>query len=519
MKDNRIGSILIRVLETLLVALLYFGTARISQTLGIQPANITPVWLPSGIMLTLALIRGYSILPGVFLGAFFGGVWPHWGTDVPGGVLTLLFTGSFNGIGDVLCVFVSAHFIKRRTSPQFIFRNIDNVTTFLIFGAIIGPAISAVFGVTSNCIAGFVGVDEYLYTLTTWWIGVGVGVLTLTPVMLVWYSERQRPLKLNMQALGFTMLLLVGALYMLGIVFANFSVQLPLYIFAPLLLWCVFILNIRLTFTYLLVIAVVSVILTAFKMGPFMTLYSNDALINLQLFLAVLMITVLYVQATVGQLRQVDLTKGLLLKEIHHRVKNNLQIISGLLMLQSGADQDEKTKTMLADSQHRISSMAIIHEMLYQSENLLKINIHDYLDQLVKYLVESIIGKENDIQFSLHIYDVEDIHLTIDTAIPLGLLVTEIVTNSLKHGLESNGEDVIYIHIENEGSNNYRLRIGDNGKGFPLDASLSNTGSLGTKLIQALSEQLHGEIMRDKSRKGTHYVLSFSESIREMPST
>ena len=122
--------------------------------------------------------------------------------------------------------------------------------------------------------------------------------------------------------------------------------------------------------------------------------------------------------------------KEILLKEVHHRVKNNMQIITSLLSLQSFNITDKNTKKLFRNSQHRINSMALIHEMLYQSENLSKINYSQYLKQLIDNLISSFKGNKHSISIDL---DVPDMYLNIDTAIPLGILINEILTNSLKY--------------------------------------------------------------------------------------
>ncbi len=199
---------------------------------------------------------------------------------------------------------------------------------------------------------------------------------------------------------------------------------------------------------------------------------------------------------------------SVLLREIHHRVKNNLQIITSLLSLQSSFIDDEKTKALFRYSQYRINSMALIHEMLYQTKDISKINYHDYLQKLVSGLITTMKGGENGVKLEL---DVQDIHLNIDTSIPLGLMINEIVTNSLKYGFKDIEEGILTIHIEKLKYPNFILRIGDNGPGFSSKINFRNTNSLGLKLIHKLVIQLRGNIEKDNSRRGTHYIISFQE--------
>lgn len=207
-------------------------------------------------------------------------------------------------------------------------------------------------------------------------------------------------------------------------------------------------------------------------------------------------------------LRTSNREKELLLKEIHHRVKNNLQIIASLLKLQSFTAKDPEIETMFELSLHRISSMALVHELLYQSDNFSRIDFKEYLERLLHLLLDSMEEKKDRIALKLNI---DQVFLNINTAIPLGLLINEIVTNSLKHGFISQNEGEIYIELLIEQSPYFELKIGDDGHGYSEDFKIDDSESLGLQLIHSLSEQLTGQIRRDFNRKGTHYVLNFAE--------
>lgn len=202
--------------------------------------------------------------------------------------------------------------------------------------------------------------------------------------------------------------------------------------------------------------------------------------------------------------------KGILLKEIHHRVKNNLQVITSLLSLQSLSIDDPLTKDLFQQSQQRINSMSMIHQMLYQSDQLATINYRDYLERLVYGLVATNRGEPYEIQLEL---DIPPICLSVDTAIPLGLLVNEIVTNALKYGLDKGSDSRLSLNLKALAEpDTYELRIGDNGRGIAGDwKKASPSTSLGLRLIQQLSRQLQGSIERDETQIGMHYVLRFKE--------
>ncbi|MEE9364712.1 MAG: sensor histidine kinase [Cellulophaga sp.] len=197
-----------------------------------------------------------------------------------------------------------------------------------------------------------------------------------------------------------------------------------------------------------------------------------------------------------------------LLKEVHHRVKNNLQTVSSLLSLQSRSIKDEKIRSLIKSSQNRVTSMAMIHEMLYmRDEYLSRIAYKSYVLELSEYLVRSIKGTENNISLKI---DIPDIKLNIDTAIPLGLLINEAVTNSLKYGIKDDEKGEILIALKEEGKG-YVLHIGDNGIGFCDSINPKTTESLGLKLIYNLARQLKGSVERKSSDKGTNYIVAFEE--------
>ena len=198
--------------------------------------------------------------------------------------------------------------------------------------------------------------------------------------------------------------------------------------------------------------------------------------------------------------------KEILLKEIHHRVKNNLQIITSLLNLQASSIEDEKVKGLFKHSQYRINSMAMIHEMLYQTKNLGQINYHEYLLKLIPNLITSIKGNKNEIDLKLN---AESIYLNVDTSITLGLIINEIITNSLKYGFKDTHKGLLIVHLKKLDDLHFSLEIGDNGKGFSDKINFKNTPSLGLKLIHNLVVQLEGTIEKDQSKKGTNYMIHF----------
>lgn len=200
--------------------------------------------------------------------------------------------------------------------------------------------------------------------------------------------------------------------------------------------------------------------------------------------------------------------KEILLKEVHHRVKNNLQVIISLLRLQSRYIEDANSKILFANCQYRIKSMALIHEMLYKSNGMTKINCGEYVDKLIKELITSMKGEQHNIDFK---FNNPKIDISLDTAIPLGLLLNEVITNSLKYGIINESRGVVSIEITKLDENSFKALVGDDGVGFSNEINVKNTNSIGLKLIERLVFQLKGNIEKIQNKKGTNYAITFQE--------
>ena len=197
--------------------------------------------------------------------------------------------------------------------------------------------------------------------------------------------------------------------------------------------------------------------------------------------------------------------KNILLKEIHHRVKNNLQLVSSLLTLQSREIKDEKAIEAINEGKSRVRSMALIHQDLYSRESLTGIGMKKYLENLSQELFSTYQLEHQDIQLNLNI---DDVYLDVDTIVPIGLIINELITNALKYAFEGKEAGVLTISFT-ERNNVLVLDVEDDGKGM-LEDGFNSPNSFGNKLITTLTEQLDGTIKIDGSN-GTHVHLEFKE--------
>ncbi len=197
--------------------------------------------------------------------------------------------------------------------------------------------------------------------------------------------------------------------------------------------------------------------------------------------------------------------KEVLLKEVHHRVKNNLQVISSILNLQSSYVKDKRVLEILLESQNRIKSMAFVHESLYQTKDFSNISFREYVENISRNLVHSYAATDSPPLLNL---DLDDIQLNLDTAIPCGLIINELLTNSLKYAFPVGKQGKIDITIR-EKDGNISINISDSGKGLPKEIDFRNTESLGLQLVVSLVEQINGKIRLD-TKKGTKFTIEFS---------
>lgn len=198
-------------------------------------------------------------------------------------------------------------------------------------------------------------------------------------------------------------------------------------------------------------------------------------------------------------LKQLVNEREWLLKEIHHRVKNNLQIVISLLNSQSVYLEDNAALSVIKESQHRMNSISLIHQKLYQGTNLSGIDMRDYIYELVLYLQDSF-DTRGRIAF---LPDVDRIVLDVSQAVPLGLILNEAITNAIKYAFTDQEEPKIFISLKQSDDHTLMMTVRDNGKGLPGDFDINTCTSLGVNLMQGLAKQLGGKLEM-RNDKGVH---------------
>jgi len=212
------------------------------------------------------------------------------------------------------------------------------------------------------------------------------------------------------------------------------------------------------------------------------------------------------VNVLLSKIKQENREKTVLLKEIHHRVKNNLQIISSLINMQAFSQEDQNIYNQLTTTSNRIQTMGHLHKTLYQAHDFSHISMWLYLDKIIKQILELSYDKEVEISYELQI---DHIYLTMGQAVPCGLIVNEIISNAVKYAFKGRKKGKITISVDIKNEEYLTLIIKDDGIGMDKDINFEEYCGLGLKLIQSLSDQLHAELDLNRDN-GTTYTIVFS---------
>jgi PAS domain S-box-containing protein len=196
--------------------------------------------------------------------------------------------------------------------------------------------------------------------------------------------------------------------------------------------------------------------------------------------------------------------KEILIKEIHHRVKNNLQLISSLLDLQSEQIPNEKAREIFNDSKNRIRLMASFYEQMYQSKDIADVNLKEYIENITTKIYHSYRKRDHNIELKL---DIDKISINLDTMLTCSFIISELVTNSLKHAFNTSKKGIISIYLHKM-NNHFNLIINDNGTGIPKNINYQKTTTLGLQLVNMFVLQLKGTI-KLKNKKGTTFTIIF----------
>ena len=295
-------------LEVLIIAFIYYASSRIGQLMT-PPGNVTAVWPPSGIALAAVLLRGYRVCPGIWLGAFFGNTWAFFDSTSAHSIIVSITTGSAIGVGAALQAAIGAFLVHCYAGFQNPLNKAKNTIVLMIGGGSLSCLIGATFGVTSLSMGAFTTWTSHGITWLTWWLGDTVGVLVLTPILLVWFVKPKQPLRSTeiIKLLLSLVLLAIVSIIIFGefIVIEEKHVSL-VFLIIPFLVWLSY------RFVQLgatmgaVILSIVSIIYTMNGYGPFALHTSNTSLLLLQLFIGIITSTVIFLAATITESKQAE---------------------------------------------------------------------------------------------------------------------------------------------------------------------------------------------------------------------
>ncbi|WP_428525276.1 diguanylate cyclase [Roseibium sp.] len=347
----------VRFLEWASVALVYFVLARFSQTLGIPPGNVTPVWIPSGVCFAWALIRGPGIWPGVLAGAMIGNGWAYFDPTSLETAARAIGSGFSNGVGDALATAGAAAIITRQISPKHLFASLHGVTAFLFYAVLLGSLASAVFGVTGLWIFGFVETPSYATLFVTWFTGDAIGVLVLAPLLILLAQGRTLFRIREHRSEAFVLLSALIAVGLTILIAPQDTIvyRLLLFMVPPIMMLMSVRVGVPLICLALPVLSIGAIGATVAGFGPFVSDVRNDALIDIQLLIGTVGISTLYLSAGTAHLQ-------LALKDARD-VRQSLEDEVRLRTAELEAEKDRAQKLAATDELTGIANRRVFFEL------------------------------------------------------------------------------------------------------------------------------------------------------------
>jgi two-component sensor histidine kinase len=485
---------------------LYVAAGKLGLSLAFVHTNASAVWPPAGLALAALLVFGMRLWPGVLLGAFITNITT--GSTGAGAALAI-------AVGNSLEAVTAASLIRRWAGGVSAFDTARGVLAFTGIAAAT-TMISATIGPLSLAVAGRAPWPSLPAIWATWWLGDLSSDLIVAPVATLWLG-RPRPARSG-RAVAEGVAVAGSTLAVAIVVFGGRlggRQHYPLaYLSLPLLVWAGLRFGPHGASTVAAILNLIAAAGTVSGSGPFAVLDPNVSLLLVQGFMAVASLTALTLAAVVAEGRRIQdqmtlslREKEVLLREIHHRVKNNLQVVSSLLSLQADrVPADAEVAHLVAESQSRIRSMALVHESLLQSATMASIEMRPYARRLTEELGASC-APSGRVRIELA---ADDLRLGIDRAVPCGLILNELITNALKHAFPGDRAGVVRVVVRGD-SRRLTLSVEDDGVGLPDGADPAEARTLGLRLVQALAEQLGGTLAVGRG-PGTRIELAIRPS-------
>lgn len=488
------------IFKTLLFALVYIISTKIGLLLALDGGYATVIWPGSGLAVSLLLIYGNKMWPAIAIGAFSVNF-------INGGSIQASSCISF---GNTLEALVTYNMINYYEDVSLLFTKLKSVIHF-IMASFVGSMVSAIIGAFTLFMFSK-NEFNYFETVSTWWLGDLTSCLLVVPIIMLFSKSNLSLLQSKKTYISF--IFLITACYLI------FLVKYDLDVLPKSLVYLLVIFPLSASLTqnrlsavlHVFIISLFAIWGTIKGMGPFIYSELNDSLIILQSFTAILAIITLIVSIGIKEKEIIEeklsgllKDKEVLISEIHHRVKNNLAVVSSLLFLQRESIENEEMRKKLDQTQLRIKTIAIVHDKLNIESNIKTVEISGY----IKTLTEMIQRLHETVHLPIKLYlNIEKADIAVEKAVPIGLIINELLTNSFKHAFIGRSSGLIEIKFRFE-EKKYFLSVIDNGVGFKDDKEKRHLNSLGLILVNTLADQISAELSL-KSEKGTCYEFCFN---------
>ena len=507
-------SVLSLTLQVILVAFIYYFAARFGLTLAFRETNASPVWPPTGIAFAAVMLLGYRIWPAIFIGAFCA----NYITNMNPWVCFSI------AIGNTLEAAAGVFFFQSFTGGKSIVNNVRNTLTFLVPVAMGSTMISATIGAVSIVLAGYSSGAPFNYVWWTWWLGDTVGNIVFAPLILS--MPNFKTIHWNPKSFGIFAILLLSSICLSFFAFGFWFEQGRLFLYFTLAIIIIspFHLSVLATTILSTLVSMIAVWGTTSGYGPFILENMNESLLFLQLYVGTIAATSLILCAVLNERKKalddllttqkkatsVAAEKTVLLKELNHRVKNNLQIIISLLNMHEQRIVAEEAKPVFKECIERIMGINSIHQSLFESTQPDFVDLSEYLPFLAKNLVGT--HKSDTSKIRIEITG-ERISIHNEKAMPLGMILNELIVNSLKHAFLSEQERLISLNLKNS-DGKIVLSYSDNGLGNRTAIRRGDSGSLGMQIVNLLVKQLNGSIHFNTSSSGSIYKIELPAELQ-----
>ena len=515
-----------------MVAVFYLVFAKLGSFASIVDGNISSIWPASGLMVALVILYGYRFSISAFIGTFIFVL----SNDAP-----LVATVGVS-LGNAIEPLLAAFLINRFIGAEKILSTWKNTTSFFVLAGVVATSVCAVIGVASILATSDLSSSLFPSLFFNWWMGDVLGVFVITPCLIVLINKIESSDVFFAEVISVFLPILIVSLVVFFDVLGLNDWRFEHLVFA-LVVWVTLQKDYLGAVYSVIPVAFIAILSAIMGFGPFEVLNSPNNLPPLQFYLIAISFTCFVIASTESRRKAVlqeshqlnlvleekvnektlklnDLVnkltvnkqnleetnqeliaalqaKEVLLKEVHHRVKNNLQFISSLLHIQGGEIQDVKAVKAIDNSKQHIQFIALVHQTLYSKDDLTESGQKGLKVEQLLSLINNMYLLNNNIKL---ISDIDDIELDLSQSISIGQIINELVQNAVKHAFDKEAKESCIKVTLKEYCDYIYLSIEDNGKGFEQGFIIDEVKSVGLKLVTMLAEQLDAKIQFSPSQ-------------------